>query len=306
MRVPAAPFSKVVWAVYRCIVKTPNCQWLTTANGAPRAWTSPPGPPTGKSRAGGAVEEAREACRTRDDSRREAVGRAEVCSGSSARPTLKRRRRSCTMASTSRVRAPTRSGEVGIALAAVDLMLGTFDLRGRRAASTLILGARSRLSTTGKENTAGKAKGAQTKKRVKSLRDDFFKWSKGRAGDARHTFQDVPVPDKDALRFSNQMQETMEEYARSYNHNERIPEDERNTYILSSLAYTPPLGRKPKNGFEELMLNQGKILNKMWMKRLIAGWKSCQKEVVRKKRRPWRPRVRRPWMTQIMSQKRRS
>lgn len=172
--------------------------------------------------------------------------------------------------------------EVGVALAAVDQMLGAYDLSSVADELGASLAEKSRRLALGKENND---KAAKKEKRtvIKSLRDDFFKWSKARPGDARHAFQDVPVPDKDALRFSNQMQETMEEYARSYNHNERIPESERSTYILSSLSYTPPLGRKPKNGFEELMQQQGKILNKMWMKRMIAGWKSCQKEVLRKK-----------------------
>ena len=73
------------------------------------------------------------------------------------------------------------------------------------------------------------------------------------------------------------MQETLEEYGRSYNHSNSTQHE----FVLSSLAYTPPLGRKPRNGLEEILEVQIKKLNKMWMQRCLQGWKESQKEVLR-------------------------
>ena len=69
----------------------------------------------------------------------------------------------------------------------------------------------------------------------------------------------------------------MEEYGRSYNHSNSTQHE----FVLSSLAYTPPLGRKPRNGLEEILEVQIKKLNKMWMQRCLQGWKESQKEVLR-------------------------
>jgi len=114
-------------------------------------------------------------------------------------------------------------------------------------------------------------------KKLKSLRDDFFKWSKGRAGDSRHSFQDVIITPKMAKRFTNQIQETMEEYGRSYNYANKTKHE----YVLSSLSYTPPLGRKARSDLEEIQEIQTKTLNKIWMSKCMQGWKECQKDVLR-------------------------
>ena len=114
-------------------------------------------------------------------------------------------------------------------------------------------------------------------RKLKSLREDFLKWSKGRAGDSRHSFQDVVIDPKIAKKFTNQMQETMEEYGRSFNHTHKTKHE----YVLSSLAYTPALGRKARNELEAQQEVQTKTLNKMWMKRCLLGWKECQKDVLR-------------------------
>ena len=135
--------------------------------------------------------------------------------------------------------------------------------------SPILLLSLCSLSSTGSSQSAPK--------KLKSLRDDFFKWSKGRAGDSRHSFQDVIIDPKIGKKFSNQMQETLEEYGRSYNHSNSTQHE----FVLSSLAYTPPLGRKPRNGLEEILEVQIKKLNKMWMQRCLQGWKESQKEVLR-------------------------
>jgi hypothetical protein len=114
-------------------------------------------------------------------------------------------------------------------------------------------------------------------RKLKSLREDFFKWSRGRPGDSRHSFQDIAIETKIAKKFTNQLQETMEEYGRTYNHINKTDHE----YMLSTLAYTPPLGRKANSDFEMQQELQTVTLNKMWVKRCILGWKECQKEVLR-------------------------
>jgi hypothetical protein len=69
----------------------------------------------------------------------------------------------------------------------------------------------------------------------------------------------------------------MEEYGRSYNYTNKTDHE----FVLSSLAYTPPLGRKARNDLEAQQEIQTKTLNKMWMQKCLLGWKECQKDVLR-------------------------
>ncbi len=169
---------------------------------------------------------------------------------------------------------------VGTALAAVDLMLAEYaqteqteghaagrHFHSRKNAHPLA-NQRNRTSAT----PSDKSRAGQ----LRSLRDDFLKWSKGRAGDSRHSFQDVKVATVIAQRFTNQMQETMEEYARSFNFQNKTE----HAFVLSSLSYTPPLGRKPRNELEEVQEVQTRILNRMWMHRFTQDWKECEQRVL--------------------------
>eukprot|EP00949_MAST-11_sp_MAST-11-sp1_P002259 g2259.t1 len=154
---------------------------------------------------------------------------------------------------------------VGVAAAAGDCMLGIYDIDG---------GSNDASAVRGKENgSKGKGTELRVERKLESLRTIWYQWSRGRKGDTRHQFMDVAVNAADAQDMSPATQENMKDYATSM----RMKDE----YVLSALAYTPPLGRPARNQAEEVAEATSKILNSMWNKKMKQAWKECQKKVIK-------------------------
>ena len=192
--------------------------------------------------------------------------------------------------------------EVGISLAALDCLLGTYDLSD--ASSDIpSLGPKIPPVPKGKKVPA-------SERPLPSMVKEFIRWSKGGAGDPRHQYAEVVIPKDEGNKLSPMIQENAEAYAQSYKENLKykrgegsqkgsdVDDEDDDTesfwkvsrdedvdpedieFVLPALSFTPPLGRAPRNKMEEIQETSNTILNKIWTRRTRLTWKKCQQQVI--------------------------